>query len=131
LFEHLEFDFLTYFDAFAPARRERTRDHHSPELFRAFLHCYSKNIYELRPVTREFRNTIVWLSYGFDRPPSRGAVDRFLTDLEHVVDEVFDRLDLTYRIDSTDLRTIPADPDASKCYDLTADEYYYTAVRSS
>jgi len=29
---------------------------------------------------------------GFDRPPSRDAVDRFLTDLEHVVDEVFDRL---------------------------------------
>jgi len=30
--------------------------------------------------------------HSFDRPPSRDAVDRFLTDLEHVVDEVFDRL---------------------------------------
>jgi len=92
LFEHLEFDFLEEFDVFAPARRGRTRDHHPPALFRAFLHCYYKNVYGIRPVTRELQNTVVWLSCGFDRPPSRDAVDRFLTDLEHVVDEVFDRL---------------------------------------
>jgi len=61
-----------------------------PALFRAFLHCYYKNVYGIRPVTRELQNTVVWLSCGFDRPPSRDAVDRFLTDLEHVVDEVFD-----------------------------------------
>lgn len=63
------------------------------------------------------------------------AVDRFLTDLEHVVDDVFDRLveqaavrgllDMAYRIDSTDVRAMPSDPDASKCYDSTAEEYYY------
>jgi len=113
-----------------------TRDHHPPALFRAFLHCYYKNVYGIRPVTRELQNTVVWLSCGFDRPPSRDAVDRFLTDLEHVVDEVFDRLveqaacrgllDLTYSIDSTDVRTMPADQDASKgCYDPTAEEYYH------
>ncbi|GAB7092826.1 hypothetical protein JCM18237_30970 [Halorubrum luteum] len=34
-------------------------------------------------------------------------------------------LDLTYSIDSTDIRAMPADPDASKCYDPTAEEYYY------
>jgi len=34
-------------------------------------------------------------------------------------------LDLTYRIDSTDVRAMPADPDVSKCYDPTAEEYYY------
>jgi len=89
----------------------------------------------VRPVTRELQNTVVWLSCGFDRPPSRDAVDRFLTDLEHVVDEVFDRLveqaacrgllDLTYSIDSTDVRTMPADQDASKGYDPTAEEYYH------
>ncbi|THE63390.1 IS4/IS5 family transposase, partial [Salinadaptatus halalkaliphilus] len=28
-------------------------------------------------------------------------------------------------IDSTDVRAMPADPDASKCYDPTAEEYYY------
>jgi hypothetical protein len=35
------------------------------------------------------------------------------------------RLALTYCIDSTDVQAMPADPDASKCYDLTADEHYY------
>jgi len=70
LFEHLEFDFLEEFDVFA-ARRGRTRDHHPPALFRAFLHCYYKNVYGIRPVTRELQNTVVWLSCGFDRPPSR------------------------------------------------------------
>jgi len=134
LFEHLEFDFLEEFDVFARSPG-RTRDHHPPALFRAFLHCYYKNVYGIRPVTRELQNTVVWLSCGFDRPPSRDAVDRFLTDLEHVVDEVFDRLveqaacrgllDLTYSIDSTDVRTMPADQDASKGYDPTAEEYYH------
>jgi len=117
LFEHLSFEFLEEFDVFAPAETGRTRDHAPPELIRGFLHCYYKDIYGIRPVARELQNTVVWLSCGFDRPPSRDAVDRFLTDLEHVVDEVFDRLveqaaargllDLTYCIDSTD------------------DEYYY------
>ncbi len=102
---------------------------------RGSLHCYYKDIYGIRPVTRELNNTVVWLSCGFARPPSRDAVNRFLTDLEHVVDEVFDHLveqaanrgllDLTYSIDSTDVRVMPADPDASKCYDPTAEEYYY------
>jgi len=62
LFEHLEFDFLEEFDVFAPARRANTRDHHPPALFRAFLHCYYKNVYGIRPVTRELQNTVVWLS---------------------------------------------------------------------
>jgi len=34
-------------------------------------------------------------------------------------------LDLTYSIDSTDVRTMPADQDASKGYDPTAEEYYH------
>jgi len=142
LFEHLEFDFLEEFDVFAPARRGRTRDHHPPALFRAFLHCYYKNVYGIRPVTRELQNTVVWLSCGFDRPPSRDAVDRFLTDLEHVVDRVFDRLveqaacrgllDLTYSIDSTDVRTMPADQDASKAtIQPPKSTTTATAVRSS
>jgi hypothetical protein len=135
LFEHLEFEFLTEYDVFAPARRGRTRDHEPAELFRGFLHCYYKSIYGVRPVARELQNTLVWLGCGFDRPPSRDAVDRFLTDLEHVVDDVFDRLveqaavrgllDMAFRIDSTDVRAMPSDPDASKCYDSTAEEFYY------
>ncbi|EMA43675.1 transposase for insertion sequence element ISH11 [Halobiforma nitratireducens JCM 10879] len=80
----------------------------------------------------------MWLVCDFDRPPSRDAVDRFLTDLEHVVDDIFDYLveqtaargllDLTYSIDSTDMRAMPADQDASNCYDPTDDEYYYGYV---
>ncbi len=135
LFEHLSFEFLEEFDVFAPAQTGRTREHEPPELMRGFLHCYYKDIYGVRPVERELQNTVVWLSCGFDRPPSRDAVDRFLTDLEHVVDDVFDHLveqaarrgllDLTYCIDSTDVRAMPADQDESKCYDPTDDEYYY------
>ena len=134
LFEHLSFAFLEGFDVFAPSKAGRTRDHEPRELMRGFLHCYYKGIYGIRPVARELQNTFIWLSCGFDRPPSRDAVDRFLTDLEHVVDEVFDHLveqaarrgllNLTYCIDSTDVRTMPADQDASKCYDPTAEEYY-------
>ncbi len=102
---------------------------------RSFLYSYFKDIYGIRPVARELRTTFVWLSCCFDRPPSRDTVDRFLTDLEHVVDEVFDHLveqaaargllNLTYCIDLTDVRTMPADKDASKCYDPTVEEYYY------
>jgi hypothetical protein len=135
LFEHLSFEFLTQFDVFAPAKAGRTRDHEPPEMMRGFLHCYYKDIYGIRPVERELQNTVVWLSCGFDRPPSRDAVDRFLADLEQVVTDVFDHLveqaarrgllDLTYCIDSTDVRAMAADPDASKCYDPTAEEYYY------
>lgn len=33
--------------------------------------------------------------------------------------------DVTFRIDSTDVRARPSDPDTSKYYDLTAEEYYY------
>ncbi len=65
------------------------------------------------------------MSRGFDRPPSRNAVDRFLTDLGYVVDEVLDHfieqaarrglLDLTYCTDSADMSAIPADQDAPKC----------------
>ena len=135
LFEHISFEFLEEFDVFAPAETGRTRDLEPSEMMRGFLHCYYKDIYGIRPVARELNNPLVWLGCEFDRPPSRDAVDRFLTDLEHVADEVFEHLveqaafrgllDLTYSIDSTDVRTMPADQDASKCYDPTAEEYYY------
>jgi hypothetical protein len=74
---------------------------------RGFLHCYYKDIYGIRPVERELQNTVVWLSCGFDRPPSRGAVG-FLPIFDPVVNKVFDHLvrqaarrgllDLTYNI---------------------------------
>ena len=125
LFEHLSFEFLEEFDVFAPAEAGRTREHEPPEMMRGFLRCYYKDIYGIRPVKRELQNTVVWFSCGFDRPPSRDAVDRFLTD--HLVEQAAagGLLDVTYCIDSTDVRTMPADQDASKCYDSTAEEYYY------
>ena len=92
LFEHLSFEFLEEFDGFAPAETGRTQEHKPPEMVRGFLDSYYHDIYGIRPVERELRNTVVWLSCGFDRPPSRDAVDRFPTDLGHVVDEVFHRL---------------------------------------
>ncbi|GAB7011536.1 hypothetical protein JCM31271_34790 [Halorubrum trueperi] len=135
MFEYLFCEFLEELDVFAPGETGRTRDLEPPEMMRGFLHCYYKNIYGIRPVARELNNPLVWLSCDFDRPPSRDAVDRFPTDLEHVVDDVFDHfveqaairglLDSTYSIDSIDVRTMPADQDASRCYDPTAGEYYY------
>ena len=92
LFEHLEFDFLLEYDVFAPARRGRTRVHKPPDLFCGFLHCYYENVYGTRPVTRELQHSLVWYYCALDKPPSRDTIDRFLTDLEHVVDDVFDRL---------------------------------------
>jgi len=122
LFEHLEFDFLE-----AAGGEWRS----SPtSTFRAFLHCYYKNVYGIRPVTRELQNTVVWLSCGFDRPPSRDAVDRFLTDLEHVVDEVRRRagpprparLDLhRFHRREDDARR----PRRVERLDPTAEEYYH------
>ncbi len=110
LFEHLSFEFLEEFDVFAPSPPGRTRDLEPPEMMRGFLHCYYKDIYGVRPGERELQNTFVWLGCGFDRPPSRDAVDRFLTDLEHVVDELFAQLveqaaesgllELTYSVDT-------------------------------
>jgi hypothetical protein len=96
LFEHLSFELPEEFDVFAPAETGRTREHEPPDLIRGFLYCYYHGIYGIRPVGRELRNTVVWLRCGVNQPLSRDVVDRFLTDLEHVVDEVFDRLDLLY-----------------------------------
>jgi len=118
-----------------PLAGGRTRDHHPPALFRAFLHCYYKNVYGIRPVTRELQNTVVWLSLWLRST----AVERRGRSLPHRPRtrrrRVFDRLveqaacrgllDLTYSIDSTDVRTMPADQDASKGYDPTAEEYYH------
>jgi len=82
LFEQLSFEFLSEFDVFAPPPPGRTRVHEPAQLMRGVLHCYYKDIYGIRPAARELHNPPVWLGYGFDRPPSRDAVDRFLTDLE-------------------------------------------------
>ena len=122
LFEHLEFEFLLNYDVFAPASRGRTRVHEPPDLFRGFLHCYYEDVYGTRPVTRELQHGLVWYYCGLDKPPSRDTIDRFLTDLEHVIDDIFDS---TYSIDSTHVEAIQHNDAASWNYDPTAEEYYY------
>ena len=131
LFEHLSFDFLWDYDVFAPALRGRTRVHKPPDLFCWFLHCYYKDVYGTRPVSRELQNGLVWYYCGLDKPPSRDTIDRFLTDLEHVIDDVFTQLveqaavrgllDVTYSIDSTHVEAIQYNDAASWNYDPTAD----------
>jgi len=80
------FDFLEEFDVFAPLAGGEHRSS-PPALFRAFLAATTTRTSTASVQSREnSQNTVVWLSCGFDRPPSRDAVDRFLTDLEHVVD---------------------------------------------
>jgi len=70
-------------------------------MMRGFLHYYCKDTYGIRPVARELNNPPVWLRCEFDRSWSRDAVDCFLTDSERAV------------------------KNSSKCYDPTAEEYYY------
>ncbi|EMA13320.1 ISH11-type transposase ISHwa14 [Haloarcula amylolytica JCM 13557] len=135
LFEHLDFEFLLEYDVFAPAGRGRTRVHKPPDLFCGFLHCYYENVYGTRPVTRELQHSLVWYYCGLDKPPSRDTIDRFLTGLEHVVDDVFDRLveqaavrgllNSMYSIDSTHVKAIQHNDYASWNYDSTAEEHYY------
>jgi len=59
---------------------------------RGFLHCYYKDIYGTRPVARELQHGLVWYYCGLDKPPYRDTIDRFITDLEHVVEDIFERL---------------------------------------
>mgnify|MGYP000082527056 FL=1 len=135
LFEHLEFEFLLEYDVFSPALRGRTRVYQPPDLFRGFLHCYYENVYGTRPVTRELQHSLIWYYYGLNKPPSRDTVDRFLTDLEHVIDDIFDHLveqaaargllDSTYSIGSTHIKAIQYNDAASWNYDPTAEECYY------
>jgi len=111
LLKNLSFEVLEEFNVFAPAKTRRTQAHEPPEMTNGFLHCYYHDIYGIRPIKRETQNTAVWLSGCFGRPPLRDAVDRFLTDLEHIVDNVFTHLvmqvtcrgllDLIYCINST------------------------------
>jgi hypothetical protein len=91
-FEYLEFALLLEYNVFAPVRRERTRVYQPPDLFCGFLHCYYENVYGTRSVMRELQHSLVWYYCGLDKPPSRDTVYRFLTDLEHVIDDVFNRL---------------------------------------
>lgn len=87
---------------------------------------------ETRPVTRALQNGLVWYYCELNKPPSRDTIDRFLADLEHVLDDIFDRpveqavarglLDSTYAIDLTHVETIQYNEDA---VELSAEKHYH------
>jgi len=91
LFEHLEFDFLEEFDVFAPSPGANTRSSPTSTLPSVPALLLQERLRHPSSHARTPEHGRL-AQPGFDRPPSRDAVDRFLTDLEHVVDEVFDRL---------------------------------------
>ena len=135
LFEHLDFSFLMDLPVFAPDSRGRTRVHEPPELLKGVLHCFYNDIYGLRPMARELRNEDVWRQCGFERPPSRWTLSRFITDFALVAEDIFIKLvhelaeqvplGKLFRIDGTDIPVDQRDDDASWNYDHSEDEYYY------
>ncbi len=92
LFEQLDFSFLVDLPVFAPDSRGRTRVHEPPELLKGVLHCFYNDIYGLRPMARELRNEDIWQQCGFERPPSRWTLSRFITDFALVAEDIFIKL---------------------------------------
>ncbi len=89
LFEHLDLSFLIDYPVFAPSSRRRTRVHEPPELLKGVLHYFYHDIYGPRPMARERHNKDIWRQCGFERPPFRRTLSRFITDFELVAEDVF------------------------------------------
>jgi hypothetical protein len=134
LFEHLDLSFLTDYPVFAPDPRGRTRVHEPPELLKGVLHCFYRDIYGPRPMARELHNEDVWRQCGFESPPSRRTLSRFITDFELVAEDVFIKLvhelaeqvplGKLFRISGTDIPVDQRDEDADWNYDHAEDDYY-------
>ena len=83
----------------------------------------------------KLQHGLIWYYCGLDKSTSRDTIDRFLTDLEQVIEDVFDRLveqaagsgllDSSYSIDSTHVEPIQYNDATSWNYDPTVEEYYY------
>lgn len=84
---------------------------------------------------RELRNEDIWRQCGFERPPSRRTLDRFITDFDLVAEDVFIELvhelaeqvplGKLFRIDGTDIPVDQRDEDAQWNYDHAEDDFYY------
>lgn len=133
LFEHLDLSVQYESPVFAPPPPYflgRTLEHGTPDLFRGVLYCFIREIYGPRHIANELKNELLWLQCGFNKPPSRESINRFLVDLSLVCENVFDYFveqvtdqDLfknTVRIDSTDVRADLAADEATWNYDPTA-----------
>jgi hypothetical protein len=135
LFEHLDLSSLMDLPVFAPDSRGRTRVHEPPELLKGVIYCFYNGIYGLRPMARELRNEDVWRQCGFERPPSRWTLSRFITDFALVAEDIFIELvhelaeqvplGKLFRIDGTDIPVDQRDDDAIWNYDHSEDKYYY------
>ena len=135
LFEVLDLSFLMGYPVFAPDSRGRTRVHQPSKLLKGVLHCFYHDIYRLRPMARELRNEDIWRQCGFERPPSRWTLSRFITDFACVAEDVFIELvhelaeqiplGKLFCIDGTDIPVDHRDDDAEWNYDHTEDDYYY------
>jgi len=123
LFERLLFEFSARLRCVRPLEAGANTSASAPDLFCELLHCYYEDVYGTRPVTRELQDGLVWYCCRLDRPLSRNTIDRFLTDLEHVIDDVFEQLveqaaicgllDATHAIDSTHITAIQYNDAAS------------------
>jgi hypothetical protein len=135
LLKYLDLSFLTDYPVFAPDQRGRTRIHKPPELLKGVLHCFYQDIYGPRPMARELRNEDVWRQCGFERPPSRRTLSRFLADFELVAENVFIKLvhelaeqaplGKLFRIDGTDIPVDQRDDEAGWNYDHAEEDFYY------
>jgi hypothetical protein len=89
LFEQLDLSFLTDYPVFVPDLRGRTRVHEPPELLKGVLHCFYNDIDGPLPMARKLHNEDVWRQRGFECPPARRTLPRFITDFELVAKDVF------------------------------------------
>ena len=136
LAEYLDASLFEGFDVFAPDSRGRKREFDPYGLFLAHLYCYHNEIYGQRAVYRALQDETVWRQCGFPRAPSRDPVKRFRSNFSTVAEAIFEQLveqaarrgllSRTFRIDSTDVRTLfRDDSDGSWNHDPTADEKYF------
>lgn len=106
----------------------------TPEpLEKGVLYCLRHDIYRLPPLERELQNEDVWRQYGFQCPPSRQTLDRFISEFRPVTDDVFIELlhelaeqvplDKLFRIDGTDIPFEQRDDDARWSYNHTEEDY--------
>jgi len=116
LFEHLSFDFLKTTTC-SPPRSGGEHGSISRQISSVASSTAITRMSTAHVQSHENSKTaFVWYYCGLNKPPSRDTIDRFLTDLEHVIDDVFNQLveqaavrgllDVTYSIDSTHVEAI-------------------------
>ncbi len=96
LFEQLDLSFLTDYPVFGPDPRGGTRVHDPPELLKGVIHCFYRDIYGPRSITRELHNEDVWRQCDFESLPSQRTLSRFIADFELMPEDVF--IDLVHEL---------------------------------